>query len=114
MDGTGKESAASSGNDPLLAGPAGTIVKPRALEPLLLTAAVAAGLCSVSLRTWRRLDSSGAIPQAIPVGISSKRWRLDELKAWVAADCPSRYEWNQRRRTDDRIRPRTDNSQKRR
>ena len=59
---------------------------------LLLTAGAAAALCSVSERTWRRKDASGEIPAAVRLG-GSKRWKRDEVEAWVAADCPPRDLW---------------------
>jgi len=63
-------------------------------DVLLLTARAAAALCSVSLRTWRRWDSWGAMPAAVNVGLNSKRWRRIEVEAWVAAGCPQREQWN--------------------
>ncbi|MEQ9379334.1 MAG: helix-turn-helix domain-containing protein [Pirellulales bacterium] len=64
--------------------------------PMLLNASHAAQFCGVSQRTWRRWDASGAMPQAITVGFSSKRWRRFELEAWIEAGCPPRVEWEQR------------------
>jgi len=65
------------------------------LEPLLVPAWQAAAMCSRSLRTWRSLDSAGKIPRAVMIG-KSKFWRVDELRAWVAAGCPCRKEWEAR------------------
>lgn len=59
---------------------------------LLVTGAEAARLCNVSERTWRSWDSAGRVPAAIRLG-RSKRWRPEELRAWVAAGCPPRREW---------------------
>ena len=61
--------------------------------PLLLTADAAARLCSTSLRVWRQWDAAGKIPQAIRIG-RRPLWRLDELKAWIAAGCPNRITWH--------------------
>ncbi len=63
--------------------------------PLLLQAAEAAALCGKSLRTWRSWDAGGLIPRPVRIGRSTL-WRSDELKAWVAAGCPRRKEWESR------------------
>jgi predicted DNA-binding transcriptional regulator AlpA len=63
--------------------------------PLLLTARQAALLCGKSLRTWRAWDSAGWIPRPIRISRSTL-WRADELRAWVAAGCPRRQEWEAR------------------
>jgi len=60
--------------------------------PLLLRAADAARLCRVSLRTWRAWDATGNVPQPVRIG-RAVFWRLDELRAWVAAGCPDRATW---------------------
>ena len=59
---------------------------------LLLRAPEAAASCAVSTRTWRSWDAAGRIPQPVRIGRSTL-WRLDELRAWVAAGCPRRKEW---------------------
>jgi hypothetical protein len=64
-------------------------------EPLLVTAKTAAALCGKSLRTWRTWDVLGLIPRPIRIKRSTL-CRLDELKAWVAAGCPGRSEWEAR------------------
>jgi predicted DNA-binding transcriptional regulator AlpA len=61
-------------------------------SPLLLRAADAAALCKVSLRTWRGWDVAGRVPQPVRIG-RAVFWRLDELRAWVAAGCPDRGIW---------------------
>jgi len=60
--------------------------------PLLLTARAAALMCGKSLRTWRTWDAAGRIPQPVRIGRSTL-WRADELRAWVAAGCPGRKDW---------------------
>lgn len=62
---------------------------------LLLTARQAAAMCAKSLRTWRSWDAAGWIPQPVRIGRSTL-WRADELRAWVAASCPRRKEWEAR------------------
>lgn len=60
--------------------------------PLLLTAAEAAALCHVSLRTWRAWDARGKIPPPVRIG-RSVFWRPKELAAWVEEGCPDREMW---------------------
>lgn len=60
--------------------------------PLLLTAQEAAAMCGKALRTWRSWDAAGMIPRPIRIGRSTL-WRAEELRAWVAAGCPRRREW---------------------
>lgn len=67
-----------------------------AASELLISARRAATMCGKSLRTWRTWDSAGLIPQPVRIGRSTL-WRVDELKAWVAAGCPRRAEWEARR-----------------
>lgn len=61
-------------------------------EPMLATAREAAELCGRSVRTWRSWDSAGYIPRPLRIG-RTPLWRVDELKAWIVARCPSRAEW---------------------
>jgi predicted DNA-binding transcriptional regulator AlpA len=62
---------------------------------LLVTAKVAAEMCGKSLRTWRAWDAAGRIPRPVRIGRSTL-WRVDELRAWVAAACPRREVWESR------------------
>ncbi len=64
-------------------------------QPLVLTATEAAALFGKSLRTWRSWDAAGLIPRPIRIGRSTL-WRPDELRAWIAAGCPRRKEWESR------------------
>ena len=59
---------------------------------LLLTSDQAANLCAKSRRTWWSWDTSGLIPRPVRIGHSTL-WRAEELRAWIAADCPRRSEW---------------------
>lgn len=59
---------------------------------LLVSAKDASQLCGKSLRTWRSWDSAGRIPRPVRIGRATL-WRVDELRAWVEAGCPSRKEW---------------------
>jgi len=64
-------------------------------EPLLVNAKTAAAMCAKSLRTWRTWDALGLIPRPVRIKHSTL-WRLNELKAWAAAGCPRRSEWEAR------------------
>ena len=56
-------------------------------EPLLIAAADFARLLRVSTRTlWRQL-SAGQIPQPVRFG-GTVRWRIDEIRKWIAEGCP--------------------------
>jgi hypothetical protein len=62
-------------------------------EALLTDAAGVAKLLKVSKRHIQSLDSSGRLG---PMGISlgrSRRWRVDEIRRWIAANCPTRERW---------------------
>jgi len=61
-------------------------------EPILLPAAEAAKLLSVSERHFYKLHSSGRVPRPIRLG-RAVRWRADELRDWVAAGTPPRDRW---------------------
>ena len=54
--------------------------------PLLITAADFAGMLKVSVRTLWRLRSAGQIPEPVRLG-GAVRWRLDEVKNWIAGGC---------------------------
>jgi len=59
------------------------------IEPLLIDAAGVARMLGVSRRHVHALESSGRIPS--PVRLSrSVRWRVAEIREFVAAGCPSR------------------------
>ncbi len=59
---------------------------------LALAARDVARLLGISERHLWSLNASGNCPRPIRMG-RSVRWRRDELKAWVAAGCPSRENW---------------------
>ncbi len=62
------------------------------IDTLLLRAAEAAKLCSVSLPTWWRWDSAGRIPQGLKIG-GARLWRREELIKWIEAGSPTRVNW---------------------
>ena len=62
-------------------------------EPLLWTPDDLAAVLQVSVRTVRRLELLGQIgprPMTIGRGI---RYRVDEVRRWIAAGCPIRDQW---------------------
>ena len=64
------------------------------IEPLLVSIDEAARLLGIGKTTFYQLCSSGRIgPMAIKFGKRSL-FRLDELREWVAADCPPRVKWH--------------------
>ncbi len=47
-----------------------------------------AAMASLSTRTIRRLVDAGKLPPPIRVG-GSLRWRLADVRQWIAAGCPA-------------------------
>jgi hypothetical protein len=66
---------------------------PAAGEPLLVDINGLSALLARSVASLHRDDASGRIPAGVRIG-SSKRWRVDEVRAWVDAGCLKRAEWN--------------------
>jgi predicted DNA-binding transcriptional regulator AlpA len=66
--------------------PAGT------LPPLLVPADVAGPLCGRSEASWWRDHAAGRVPAPVKLG-GRTLWRVEELRRWVAAGCPSRAVW---------------------
>jgi predicted DNA-binding transcriptional regulator AlpA len=62
------------------------------IEPLAVDARAAARLCSVSRSLWFVMDSAGQVPEGVRLG-RRRVWPLAELRAWLAAGCPSRDRW---------------------
>ena len=69
-------------------------------QALLLDAAQAAALCSLSKATWHRLDALGRIPAPITL-CRRKLWSRAELNAWVLAGCPIRPKWEKLKKNMD-------------
>jgi prophage regulatory protein len=65
---------------------------PAALPPLLVRRREAARLCGLSPASWDRLSSAGRTPVPIRLG-GAVVWRVEELRAWVAAGCPDQQTW---------------------
>ena len=77
MDSTGDQSKAQATRNP----------KP-AIGRELITAIEFAELLSISERTLYRLRSIGQLPPPIVLG-GSVRWRLAEIRDWIAKGCPA-------------------------
>jgi excisionase family DNA binding protein len=56
-------------------------------EPLLIAADELADLLKVSKRTLWRLRSAKHLPEPVRLG-NSVRWRIEEIRQWIAAGCP--------------------------
>ena len=53
-----------------------------------------------SLRTWRRMDSSGAIPSGFKVS-GRKLWRTADLKLWSSWGFPNRRDFEAQRKAHE-------------
>ena len=65
-------------------------------DPLLVTVQEAAKLLKISDRTMYRMVELGHAPGPVHLG-AAVRWKLDELKAWITAGCPSMKEWDRKK-----------------
>ncbi len=54
--------------------------------PALITAAQLAEMLNVSVRTLWRLRSAHQVPEPVRLG-AAVRWRLDEIRKWIADGC---------------------------
>jgi predicted DNA-binding transcriptional regulator AlpA len=59
------------------------------IEPFAVDAAGAARLAGVSRAFWWKLDSSGRCPSPVRLGRAC-RWRVDDIRVWMADGCPPR------------------------
>jgi len=62
-------------------------------EKLAVTAKDAAALLGICRAQLYKLDALGKIPLPVRLGTRAPRWRVDELRAWLAAGCPDRATW---------------------
>lgn len=69
-------------------GPAGS--------PLVVDAARLAKLLGMGVRTIRTHDATGRLPAPVRIG-GRVVWRVDEIRAWLAAGAPNRDEWEARK-----------------
>lgn len=56
-------------------------------EPWLITAAEFAHLLRISPRSLSRKSSARELPEPVRFG-GTVRWRLEDVKNWIAAGCP--------------------------
>ena len=65
---------------------------PSAVEPMVLNAEDAGRMCGRSEASWWRDHAAGRIPAPVRIGRSTL-WRVQELRDWLAAGCPTRTIW---------------------
>lgn len=66
--------------------------KRRRPSPLVVDARRLARLLCCGIRTIRTWDASGRLPAPLKIG-GRVVWRLDEIRAWLAAGAPDRQTW---------------------
>jgi predicted DNA-binding transcriptional regulator AlpA len=66
-------------------------------EPLLVGGKELARLLEVSTATVERMKAAGKLPRPVLLAAGCHRWRLAEVREWVACGCPPRPEWEARR-----------------
>lgn len=88
-EGARAESVGAGGDDERIVGNRRPILQ---CAPLLFPGPVAARLCSLSPRTWAKLNAAGKVPRALTVG-RRRLWVRAELERWVEAGCPNRESW---------------------
>ena len=64
-----------------------TMISPS--EQIMVDAASAAALCSVSRSTWLSWDATGQCPRAIRLN-GRVLWCVDTIRRWAQTGCPSR------------------------
>ena len=62
-------------------------------DPLLVPAVELARIMQISTRTLWRMRSAGQLPDPVRLG-GTVRWRVDEIKNWIAEGCPPQREGN--------------------
>ena len=60
---------------------------------LVVPAKDAARLLGISRAQLWKLHSQGKVPAPIRLGTKAPRWRVDELRSWLAAGAPDRQTW---------------------
>lgn len=56
-------------------------------NPMLIGKRQLAALLNIGLSTIERYHSIGWVPRGVRIG-NALRWRLDEIREWVADGCP--------------------------
>ena len=67
-----------------------TITRP---EQLAVNARDAGALLGISRAQFFKLKAQGKVPLPVRMGVNAPRWRVAELRGWVAAGCPDRQTW---------------------
>jgi len=66
--------------------------QPDGQSPLMMTVQELARELQLSVKTVRRHEKEGKIPEPARLG-QQIRWPRQMILDWIAADCPSRDEW---------------------
>ena len=74
------------------------------IQAMLVPADVAGSMCARSEASWWRDHAAGRIPAPIKLG-GRTLWRVQELRDWVEAGCPSRKNWETLKATRNGGRP---------
>jgi predicted DNA-binding transcriptional regulator AlpA len=69
-------------------------------DPELIDAQQLAELLGVDISTINRRKAARTLPRHIELSRGCHRWRLAEVRAWIAAGCPPITEWETRRRAE--------------
>jgi predicted DNA-binding transcriptional regulator AlpA len=81
-------------------------LRPTEPECLVVPADQVATLLGISVRHFWACHASGTLgPRPISLG-RSKRWRLDELHAWLEAGAPDRARWDEIKKNAGKEQPR--------
>jgi hypothetical protein len=79
----------------------GKPVSVETLIPFQVPAKVACRLAGLSLATWWRLHAQKKVPT--PNRLNGRPfWRVEELRAWVAAGCPDNRTWQAMTETEQK------------
>jgi predicted DNA-binding transcriptional regulator AlpA len=62
------------------------------VAPVLIGPSDLARMIDCSRRHVEHLDTRGHLPKSVRLG-RLRKWRLDEITAWIAAGAPPRDEW---------------------
>lgn len=73
-----------------------TDTDPSASTALVVDARSLAAMLAAGVRTVRTWDAAGKLPAPVRIG-GRVVWRVDEIRAWLAAGAPNRTEWEARR-----------------
>lgn len=63
----------------------------------------AAKMLGISRAQFFKLHAMGRVPRPVRLGTKAPRWRVEELKAWLAAGCPERAAWEELAAQTERV-----------